>query len=1158
MEVKLLKRKSWTDEGGVSEIIGNILILMITVVLFSGIMMFVNQMPVPELTTKADFAASVDFDDLGSTATLTVTHIGGATMEAPLTVILVSVDEETWAWRLSEDTDFEYAEWAMGTQWVKSFTDTTYSSSISVTIVDDESHNAVWTSQVSGGMGGTPPIVLQRYVDSNADTPTVDPVKEYDDFTLFVKVTDLDKDLESVWVDSSSLVNGSVVLPFNSPTSGLVPADGGWFEWEFTDVADDSIAIDGKTLKIFAEDAAGHTTEVGYELSVIELPTELQPIYTYEDTGEGGIPAYITHVSDGQGFGVYGENGTTMTANTSDPRTNFARGANVFVRVASTIVFNYAGGNDLTMTDLRTKTDYTYLLTWNRGDIYDPFYNFPYGGSAMVYEATFNTSGLLPGTYTMHMLLQESGFGDNVFDTYETLYITDTDSPITYYPNMWTFQDSGYSILWGHSRTTTYNASSLNYKLYVGMYVQDAQASPAPSLGEIRILDMTGGTQLYGPPGSDSMISAVSKLNNTAYVFSIDLRLNNGDNWKSGTNAYTLQISQFSDENEGIYIYSKQIYVKASLARSDFFLGTNGVYSTKGGVNNFISPEYVYYVENNNFFTTRTLFLKENAPSTSPMYYNSAMALGDLDDDGDMDLLVGSNMDKAVSYDDLGQLLYFENSMNTYGVWQAPSVITRPDDTESKIKWIDTGDINGDGDTDFAYANDDHQVIIFNNTYGAVGKVFNTYNSTNDGIRKIALEDMTGDGKADLIVLALGKVYMYDLTKWGLGLFATIPNPAATLVSNIEDFDIADMNNDGMLDIITADPNSASNDYVEGVWVNNYTANQNPDEKVADTGEDVLQFAGTVTPGTLPNTLSYEDDEAAMKLSENETGEGAIGRVSVVITMESPLSTYTDQQLVVRARVSPGSQEVFYVWYSTGSDPVTAKYTPVMVITGSSYVNYTFNLPASVANSPQFYVNITDSSGQLGLETEWIDIDYIGIQSNRFGSYWENPGAFACSNRYQVTDVNDPDEVYRTARAINFDGLGDGRLEVVVGKLNKWVVYDYKTPVPGWIVDNSNTTTVDMYVHPADAAMEGRITMQACSPTLIKVEDVNGDGYDDVIVAWEGVEDTDMASILRLYLNVDPTYTWEIDVKDIYAGMLEGTGKGSITGIEAGDIFNRS
>jgi len=270
MKLKLLKRKSWSDESGVSEIIGNILILMITVVLFSGIMMFVNQMPVPELTTKTDFAASVEFEyetDLTLTATLTITHIGGAVMESTEALVLVSIDEMTEGYRLSEAEDaFTLEEWSMGAEWVMSYNSASpgYSalspaSSISVTIVDDISHNAVWTSQVSGGMGGTPPTILQRYVDSDVDTISADPVKEYDDFTLFVKVTDLDKDLESVWVDSNAIVGGEIVDSFDEPSSGLVAAEGGWFQWHFNDVADNATLIDGKTLVIHAEDSAGQT-----------------------------------------------------------------------------------------------------------------------------------------------------------------------------------------------------------------------------------------------------------------------------------------------------------------------------------------------------------------------------------------------------------------------------------------------------------------------------------------------------------------------------------------------------------------------------------------------------------------------------------------------------------------------------------------------------------------------------------------------------------------------------------------------------------------------------------------------------------------------------------------------------------------------------------
>ncbi|MCJ2533205.1 MAG: type IV pilin N-terminal domain-containing protein, partial [Candidatus Thermoplasmatota archaeon] len=163
MNFEQWKMRSRSDKSGVSEVIGNILILMITVILFSSIVMYVDQIPVPETTTKADFAATITFETSGTTtASLTVTHAGGVSLAAVDTAILLHIDSTTQYYDLSEDADFDHTTWHMGIDWTKNFTVPSPASEITVTVIDLAKAMSVWVSQVSGGTGGNAPIVLQR------------------------------------------------------------------------------------------------------------------------------------------------------------------------------------------------------------------------------------------------------------------------------------------------------------------------------------------------------------------------------------------------------------------------------------------------------------------------------------------------------------------------------------------------------------------------------------------------------------------------------------------------------------------------------------------------------------------------------------------------------------------------------------------------------------------------------------------------------------------------------------------------------------------------------------------------------------------------------------------------------------------------------------
>ncbi len=177
------KRKRWADESGVSEIIGNILILLITVTLFSTIIAFVQQMPVPEQQTHADFSAKLTFSSDGSNASLTLTHAGGAKLLAQDVLVFVSVDDVNYAHYLRNDSGFIGTAWSTGVSWTTELTETSFTSKIEATVVDLAKQQTVWTSQVSGGTGYSPPVIVERWVDSNSRTPTPDPVLAHENFT---------------------------------------------------------------------------------------------------------------------------------------------------------------------------------------------------------------------------------------------------------------------------------------------------------------------------------------------------------------------------------------------------------------------------------------------------------------------------------------------------------------------------------------------------------------------------------------------------------------------------------------------------------------------------------------------------------------------------------------------------------------------------------------------------------------------------------------------------------------------------------------------------------------------------------------------------------------------------------------------------------------
>jgi hypothetical protein len=1080
MDFDVRKRKTWAEEGGVSEVIGNILILMMTVILFSGIIAFVQQMPVPQQTTKADFSASISFSGNYRHANLTLVHAGGKVLDSKLVKIIIFKDGASYAaYNLTDDAGFSGTTWTTGKSWTHRIDGTTSGSVITVSVLDLDKSDVIWSSQVTGGLRGNPPNILQRYIDSNPLTSTPDPVKENDPFTLFVKVEDVDGDLNysNVWI------NASAVHIAGSDGNHRVGTYGnGWFTWTFGEVYDAN-ATDGAVVVIHASDLADHEAVSSFVIDITVLPSDTifvtQP--SWQEIGSSGLPSYLSYISAGlgHGFGFYKEeyiNGTaTGKADTNNPSTVFVKDENIFIRFASLTMSNLYVQNSLTITDTRTGNTYPPVYVPNCSAS-TPFISYASGGSAYVYECKFNTSNLPPSAYTVTMALKNqpgAGQTQQTFHADQMITVGQADRPDLFIPEVQLYK-SGWTTSWGSTKDTAFDISTSDSNtVYVMVKVQNTDAT-SPSVSEIKIMDMSGGSQVYGVPPAGSMISQIRTYDGTRYNFTIGLRLYNGDQWLPGTNAYTIYLTRLNDSNEGIYSLSKQVWVKGASGKADFLTGSSGLAS---GNSNFNTREYIHFVQNNNFFSTRVLWQSESTPGSSTDFTVTAMAAGDIDGDGDKDLLVG-----VATWN---KLLLFENTLNQFGTWQAGSAINRPDTETYPITSIAFGDINGDHDLDFAYSNSNGQIVLYNATYGSTGWVYNPTNKWTGTVSKIALQDMTGDGLADLVVLAGGKIWIYDI-KYSYNpaldknkaLFTSTPN-----ATGIKDFDIADMNGDGMMDILTTGTSGAFGT-TAGVNANYYQTGLGT-VRLLDPAVLTIEY-GAPYVNLVSDTQSINDKGLILK---EDTSTSNAGKCSAVMRIgPTALTNNPDQILRVRAKVTPGnasSSEVFYVLVSSDG----SFYTMVGQIDDTSWHTYEFTLPPVVANS-LMYVKVTDSSfvNSSATPQDTVELDYVAVVTDLFRQY------------FQVNVLTAT--TWKAVRAADIDRTGTGYAykEIVVANngANNIQVLQYTT---GWGLMSGTAPSVDsnFYVEVSSKVDGSKYPFSSLAPTLFDVVDINGDGFSDIM-----------------------------------------------------------
>ena len=172
----------------------------------------------------------------------------------------------------------------------------------------------------------------------------------------------------------------------------------------------------------------------------------------------------------------------------------------------------------------------------------------------------------------------------------------------------------------------------------------------------------------------------------------------------------------------------------------------------------------------------------------------TSLHLSDIDNDGDLDVLSSSWRD--------AKIVWYENT-DGKGVFGTQNIIS----TTLGGGEIYTGDIDGDGTIDIATGSAD-RITWFKNEDGN-GNFFRQESKSINGAESVIIFDVDNDGDND-IIFATNHNSFTDEMGWyentdGKGNF-TIKHSIVERTNNIFSIDIADINNDGKMDLISASP----------------------------------------------------------------------------------------------------------------------------------------------------------------------------------------------------------------------------------------------------------------------------------------------------------------------------------------------------------------
>lgn len=788
-----IKKKARWDDRGVSEVVGTILILAITVVLFSVIIIWVGSFEAPEASVRIKMHGKLQPIMVGAVwngVSINITHEGGEALEGFKTRVLLyithvdtSSDEDLLKlngvtlegnpYGLEKIDDV----WNAGDTWTYVNYSIVSSDTVEAFVLDYSEGQVLWNSVLLGGELEHYPFFVEKWVDAWPQTIFTRDVLEDDDltFAVYARIDDKDGDLDPAkiyllltWLEIETRM-------YDNGGHGDRIADDGIFSYDFvqykTDTGKDfpgvELSWDGGIILFNATDKANHTTQARMNLVVTLSEATEQALELHQNlTLPPGGPGNLSFGNRLQRFDVFNYTEWQSRRWVANSTREFVKGEIAVVLVASktleasdeenTLLLYDSSGDPVTYCAASPGPSTTPSST-------DAFIFLDAVGKWTVFIYYFNTTSeavgcddgqLAYGRYPMEVTIRDT-YG-NRFHTVDRINVTDEDGNIPVFPDMLTFCDATHLIPCREFNFTD--------TVYVKIIVETAQDSGF-DIGDVIIEDYVGGKQVWAPPGVTPVSDAEKNTSGEIYKFSIDLSKPNVDPWLYGDNYYGFWVRSLVDDDEE-YILALSMQIKVNGPRWSLDIATV--------VEEFAHPThdkkyYAFFYDNvAPLFPRYSIQEFEPFPSQKePPWGGGAflsVVMSDLDLDQDLDVAVGI---------EAGHVYWYRNIAGSGQLWLRYDI----DFLDSPVNGIDAGDVDDDRDPDIVAGAGNGQIWWYKN--GAAWSP-TLVDSIGASVNAVKLADVIGDDLPDLVVACSdNKIRVYRNNNGTFG--NAVPYPEYTI-----------------------------------------------------------------------------------------------------------------------------------------------------------------------------------------------------------------------------------------------------------------------------------------------------------------------------------------------------------------------------------------